>query len=246
MRPCLKLTSRSHAILARYYADQDHLILRARFCLSCLRQPSECLYHYHVCMYFRRCLQVHISPTCHAFEPTNSDPVPSPLAWTVGQQLTREARRNNHKQPHCVQHSIYSLYIHPTRSTIVLACLAGSLPTLFRVLDQTIVKPARLFGTPPPHVSSLRDLSSRAAAPPLHTMSTSLLPPASLWRLGRWLVPRGRHGDGSGSTGMQPHLPYRDEGSGSDVLFAYAPWTNANLPTSRVGRGCEVKWFGFS
>ena len=104
-------------------------------------------------MYFRRCPAVHVRLTCHApsVEPTND---PEPISSRLDKQgYPRGGRAGITPQINTLRPA-YTACTSIRSSTIVVV-LACSCPRIFRVLYQTIVKAARLFGTPPPHVSSL-------------------------------------------------------------------------------------------
>jgi hypothetical protein len=119
---------------------------------------------------------------------------------------------------------------------MVLACWL--LPTLFRVLDQTIVKAARLFGTPPPtRLISPRSVE-RFPAPAVAPCPLPFLPPASLlWRgVGSY---RADATEAARDRRAYAALSYRDEGLvvQMGILFASpVRGRTINLPTSRVGR----------
>ena len=177
--------------------------------MSCLALP--CLHTVRVsvsCMYSRRYLQSTYRSAVMLVQPTN-DPVPFPPR--LDNRPTREADAQQQPQINTLRPA-YTACTSIRRSTMVdslgplLLAPAHALPRS-RSNDR---QAARLFGTPPPHVSSLSPRSVERLVHPSSastrrcTMSTSLLPPASLSWQWRWLVPRGRHGGGSGSTGMQP------------------------------------------
>jgi len=119
-------------------------------------------------MYFRRCPAVHVRLTCHApsVEPTN-DPVP--ISSRLDKQgYPRGGRAGTIPQINTLRPA-YTACTSIRRSTIVVV-LACSCPRIFRVLDQTIVKP-RDCSVRRPHTShlSLRDLSNGLCSQHNHT-----------------------------------------------------------------------------
>ena len=174
--------------------------------LPCLAStPSECLYH--VCIFVAALQSTYPSPTYHASQNPRMILCQSPPR--LDNRPTREADAQQQPQINTLRPA-YTACTSIRRSTMVdslgplLLAPAHALPRS-RSNDR---QAARLFGTPPPHVSSLSPRSVERLVHPSSastrrcTMSTFLLPPASLSWQWRWLVPRGRHGGGSGSTGI--------------------------------------------
>lgn len=156
----------------------------------------------------------------------------SPLGWT--NRPIREADAQELPQINTLRPA-YTVCTSIRRSTIVVV-LACSCPRIFRVLDQTIVKP-RDCSVRRPHTShlSLRDLSNGCASqqcqhPPLHhvhipSSTREFVVAVALARTAR--TPRRRLGiDGH----MQP-FAYRDEGLVVQMVFCLPvrPLANGQL-----------------
>lgn len=163
--------------------------------LSCLAStPSECLYH--VCVLVATCSPriAHLSCSsnprmilCHFL-----------LGWTTGLPERRRAGTTANKH---AASSIYSLYIHPTQQDgLGLLAPAHALPRS-RSNDRQGREIVRYAA---PHTSHLSAICRTLPSTRRCTMSTSLSSTREFVVAWRWLVPRGRHGGGSGSTGMQP------------------------------------------
>jgi len=164
----------------------------------------------------------------------------SPLGRTTGLP-ERRTRRNNTTNKHAAS-SIYSLYVHPAQHDS--SSLGLLLPTHLPRSRSNDRQAARLFGTPPPHVSSLSPRSVERACASQHTLphqplhhvhipssTREFVVAVALARTAR--TPRRRLGiDGH----MQP-FAYRDEGLVVQMVFLFASpvrGRTTNLPTSRV------------
>jgi hypothetical protein len=101
------------------------------------------------------------------------------LDLSVGQQATRERARSLEQ----AQTNIFLVvqHIQPCTSHAVLACSSSPTSSVFSIKRSSA---ARLFGTPPPHVSSLRDLSNTQAVTPKQTSPLAFFHPRAV-ALGR-------------------------------------------------------------
>ena len=134
-------------------------------CLVMPPPPSECLYH--VCIFVAALQSTYPSPAYHASQNPRMILCHFPLGWTKGLPERRRAGATANKH---AASSIYSLYVHPTQHDS--SSLGLLLPTRLPRSRSNDRQAARLFGTPPPHVSSLRDLSTAAPSTKLHRRCT--------------------------------------------------------------------------
>ena len=120
------------------------------------------------------------------------------LGLSVGQQATRErARSLEQAQTMSSSSSIYSP-VPPTQSW-------PAAPRPRRPCSRLNDRQPRDCSVRCPHTSHLSAICRTLR--PLH-QSKQVHLPSSTRELWRWVVPPGRHGDGSGSTGMQAHTDY--------------------------------------
>jgi hypothetical protein len=102
--------------------------------------------------------------------------------------------------------SIYSLYLQCRAVLARLAavvCITRQTSSVFSIKRSSA---ARFDSVRHPHtrLSHLSAIFQTSPPPAVTPTQSSPLPPSTRSRsAGFWLVPRGRHGDGSGSTGMQ-------------------------------------------
>lgn len=189
--------------------------------MPCLAStPSECLYH--VCIFVAALQSTYPHLPCPSYNPRmilcQSPP-------RLDNRPIRVADAQEQPQINTLRPA-YTACTSIRRSTIVVVLAypahTSSAFSIKRSSSREIVRyaaPTRLISLSAICRTVVHPSSS--ASTRRCTMSTSLLPPASLSWQWRWLVPRGRHGGGSGSTGIcSPSIPRWKVGGSDGFLFA--------------------------